>query len=258
MRLTDFALLWVIIISPFQLQLDWQLQQWSRDEQSMIWLERMLQSATEDASFVMSQGLGEAAVIDRFYRSLSNLNFGSIAVRAQKHLALMVIVEHDGYTMVPFHEVAAGNGAYGEPKRNVQAKRNFSATDRAGNVYQLTSRSSLTMYYAAENRWLSGNRAELFQQTKVKLLSDETSFKRWKQSVMMEQLQRDLQLAVGDEFEFSFPNSDQSGRNDAEYGNIVIDEGLITCMRAESVGIWTNTLYALSTSKLNEILYTSY
>jgi hypothetical protein len=251
MRLTDFALLWIIIISPFQLQLDWQLQQWSRDEQSMIWLERMLQAATDDATFVLSQGLGNDAVIDRFYRSLSHLTFGSIAVHSQAHRAMLVIVEHDGYRIVPFSKINPG-GERSAMNLSTQAKRYFTATDREGNTYRLANGESMSMHHKSVNHWLSGSREELYQQTNVQLLSNETSFKRWKQSMMMEQLQRDIQHTVGGEFEFAFPNSDQSGRNDAEYGNISMEEGLIACLQADATGIWRNTLYALSTSKMDE------
>ncbi len=251
MRLTDLALLWIIITCPIQIMLDWRLHQISRDEQAMTLIERSLQAATDDASYVMAQStvIDHPQIAKQFFRSLSQLLHGSVLLRSKSHIPLLLIIEQDGYYTYSPNGIDATERPH-STRHFLQPKRFFTAADRQGNSYHLTMSEQLKMYSKQQNRWLDGNRDDLFAQTGASVLSTELVFEQWKRSMMMEQLERDLQLAVGGTFTFVFPRSHQSGMADAEFGNIIDGIGLITCLRAEGTGLGGNTLYALATSEL--------
>jgi hypothetical protein len=241
MKWTDLALLWTFVFFSFTLIHESLLEREWNDLQRVVLYHQTLKSALLDAAYSLTWdaegNIERAGAARQFFRSLSySLQAGA---GVDRFVPFLLAVDRDGYAVCAQETYMTASGT-SVRKHLWQPKRYFVHADGHGNVLALTLTGSSSVYLRARDTWLAGNRETIFAQSHLPVMETEERFVRWKETVMMNQLERDLnqtlnqylhqQRGGGGFYRLHFPKTTRSLARSAVEGNSLLQVGLVAVL----------------------------
>ncbi|WP_018752830.1 hypothetical protein [Paenibacillus sanguinis] len=170
------------------------------------------------------------------------------------YIPAVVVLDYDGY-----YVYAARLGPEYDQESSLThrwgAKKPYVYADPGGNSMSFTLDRYVTVYDAAENRWLSGRQDELKDETAIPLLQDDSQFDAVRRSVIVHSIEQDLEQAIhlhndyaarqGVRYTFTLPTISQE-----EWNNTLDDVGIIAFLQGIPVGDRYYNNYALGGGRL--------
>lgn len=166
----------------------------------------------------------------------------------------VVVMDYDGYYVYAarlgpdYDQESSLMHRWGDKKPYVYA-------DAGGNSIAFTLDRYITVYDAAENRWLSGRQDELKDQTIIPLLQDDSEFEAVRRSAIVHSIEQDLEQAIqlhndhaarqGIHYTFTLPTISQE-----EWSNTLDDVGILAFLQGIPVGDRYYNNYALGGGRL--------
>ncbi|AZH29785.1 hypothetical protein [Paenibacillus sp. M-152] len=260
MKITDFAVIFVLLFLPFGVVSDLRVQNQREVQQLEMKYTSALRTAVQDAGVVLSQnerqereaGYGS----DKFFRvdkeeALTTflhtffLNMGidgdTAAQRALlDYIPVIVILDYDGYYTFAS---ATYKDAYGQAVigHKWSEKKPYAYVDAAGNSVGFTLDNYLHAYDARNQRWVEGFQKELEGQTPISLLNNSLTFEQMRRSTIVRTVQEDLARMInvhnekaarnGISYTFTLPFIPQE-----EWYNTIDDVGMIAFIQGIPVG----------------------
>lgn len=166
----------------------------------------------------------------------------------------VVVIDYDGYYVY----AARPGSEYDHESSLIHRwgdKKPYVYADAEGNSMAFTLDSHVTVYDAAEQRWLSGRQDELKDETTIPLLQDDSRFEGVRRSAIVHSIERDLEQAIhlhndyatrlGVRYTFTLPTISQE-----EWNNTLDDVGIIAFLQGIPVGDRYYNNYALGGGRL--------
>ncbi|QDY82854.1 hypothetical protein FQU75_05305 [Paenibacillus polymyxa] len=260
MKITDFAVIFILLFLPFGVVNDIQVQNQREVQQLEMKYTSALRTAVQDAGVVLSQnerqereaGYGS----DKFFRvdkeeALTTflhtlyLNMGIAGDTAAQralldYIPVIVVLDYDGYYTFASATYQDVHGqATIEHKWSV--KKSYAYADSAGNSVGFTLDNYLHAYDAQNHRWIEGFQKELEGQTPISLLNDSKTFEQIRRSTIVSCVQEDLARIInihnekaarnGISYTFTLPLIPQE-----EWYNTIDDVGMIAFIQGIPVG----------------------
>jgi hypothetical protein len=260
MKLTDLALLVLIMTAPMHAVLDWQYSVSFAGQNQQLLVQNVLRHALDDASFVMieeddEENVGLSAkdipinrerASEQLLRSLQTIDRLYEAIEKTpitKRIAFIVAIEYDGYSIY-------ADGQWRE-------KRSYYATLAQGEKLLLTLDDRFWHHDPIANQWLESSPQSYYLTSGYSQFRTDKAFAEWRRMVMMEQIEqyvRDVS-GLGDDFLLLLPKSEKAGRDDSELGNIIDQVGLIACYRTkwQPSASLTYPIVALASTKISRL-----
>ncbi|WMT42924.1 hypothetical protein RE628_11920 [Paenibacillus sp. D2_2] len=276
MKITDWAIIFVIIVSPFL----WALSLYTTDLQEVNRLQihytTALRTAVQDAGSVLNRnelqqfevGYGSSKYMraDK-ERALSVLlqslaiNFGiaddPLAQAAfMKYIPSIVVIDYDGYWIYALDEI---RGADGEPSLEYRwhPKKRYVYMDGEGNSVAFTLDSYIRVISSSTGEEVRGLLEDIATIVDIPLLQDAAVFDQVRRSTIVHQIEEDLQqvIAVHNEFTarlgytytFTLPTIPQE-----EWNNTLDDVGIIAFLQGIPVGNHYYNNFALGGGRLRK------
>jgi len=270
MKVTDIAILFVIIILPFNMILDLKVQFTEAAAYKKIEVNKILDTAVEDGVLSMVEGgIGKNIDINKengvreFFNSLY-VNFNTLensidALQLQGYVSCIVIIDYDGYYVVSNQEYNNADG-YKEMKLVWSPKQSFSYSD--GNyVYMFTLDNNLTVMNPNSKDIYTGTRDEIVEKLGADscpdFLKDETFFDLLRRDTIIERLKEDINYTInkhndiarkfGITYRFNLPPI-----KDADWSKTVDDVGMLVFFQGMPIGVSGERInsYALGGARL--------
>ncbi len=215
MKITDFLIIFLIIIFPLMIFAQWRAEDTNTfaklnhqydgamtvaandsADQLRINAKPNFESGYTSEKFV---NVNKEMAYDTFIQTLS-LNFNSEDAVTQDLLARYVpvygILEYDGFSMNVYNEINKGTTTLLE--RTWLPKLPFSYSDPSGNVIQFTLDEYVSVYDAVQKEWYEGEREEVAKDVTVDLLNDATRFDKVRRDTIVQTLQDNLAYQINE------------------------------------------------------------
>lgn len=260
MRITDFAVIFILLFFPFGVIYDLRIQDQREVQRLEMKYTSALHTAVQDAGAVLSQnerqereaGYGsdkffrvdKEEALNTFLRTLF-LNIGiegdMVAQRALlDYIPAIVILDYDGYYTFSLETYRDEKGeAASAPQWS--EKKPYAYVDSAGNSVGFTLDQYVYAYDKRNHRWVEGFQKELQHQTVISLLNNPESFEQVRRSTIVHGVQKDLAYLInrhnqkaarnGVAYTFTLPLIPQE-----EWYNTVDDVGLMVFIQGIPVG----------------------
>ncbi|USB34911.1 hypothetical protein [Paenibacillus sp. YPG26] len=274
MKITDLAVLFILIMGPF-------LWITSVHSQDRIEAQRLssrytaaLRAAVQDGASQLDdnelQRYEAGYASDKHFRANRDLalktmlhtlylNFGigedPAAQRTFMHyIPSIVVLDYDGYYIYQFSDYT---GAFHEPLADFKwgVKKPYAYADKQGNVIHFTLDHYVTVYDAAYGKWLDGPLAEISEVSSVPLLDHEDVYEAKRRTVIVQSIEEDLEKTInrhnmytsklGMAYQFTLP--DISGE---DWNNTLDDIGIMLFLQGIPVGDKYYNNYALGGARL--------
>ena len=205
MKLTDFVLIFIMIISPFVLVLRIQSDNLQNSAFRNIVVNRYLDAAVEDASNAMIiRGDGGKVTISRekaieaFHTSLFT-NFNVLNNEAERNrfavfVPVIALIDYDGYYVCSMEEYLNISGEK-EQKMVWKPKKTYTY-ERDGYVYIFTLDQKVTVYNSVSNEFTVGMRKELEPVIGEDIIQDTEIFEQVRKRTIVEALKIDITEAI--------------------------------------------------------------
>ncbi|WP_336077102.1 hypothetical protein [Paenibacillus sp. 203] len=260
MKITDFAVIFILLFLPFGVVSDLRVQNQREVQQLEMKYTSALRTAVQDAGVVLSQnerqereaGYGsdkffrvdKEAALNTFLHTLF-LNVGIdediVAQRALlDYIPAIVILDYDGY-------YAFTSEAYTDERGQAaiahkwSEKKPYAIVDSVGNSVGFSLDNYVHAYDARNHRWVEGFQKELQDQTPISLLNNSETFEQIRRSTIVGSVQEDLARIInvhnekaarnGISYTFTLPIIPQE-----EWYNTIDDVGLIAFIQGIPVG----------------------
>ncbi|MGG4220036.1 hypothetical protein ABEW32_17665 [Paenibacillus jamilae] len=260
MKITDFAVIFILIFLPFGVVSDLRVQNQREVQRLEMKYTSALRTAVQDAGVVLSQnerqereaGYGS----DKFFRvdkeeALTtflhtlylnmDIDGDTAAQRALlDYIPVIVVLDYDGYytfasaTYKDMHGQAIIDHKWSE-------KKPYAYVDSTGNSVGFTLDHYLHAYDVQNHRWVEGFQKELEGQTPISLLNDSKTFEQIRRSTIVRSVQEDLVRLInihndktarnGISYTFTLPLIPQE-----EWYNTIDDVGMIAFIQGIPVG----------------------
>lgn len=274
MRITNFAIAFVLIFIPFYIVLDMRTSAMSKVIQLEDQYDAALKTASQDAAMVLNTNVlqeyeagyqsnkffnaNKELAVDAFYRTLY-LNFnvqndpvgqGALA----SYVPAIIVVDYDGYWIYAMSEYtdADGSPVY---KHMWRPKKPYAFTDDNGNTFNFTLDNYLRVYDARSRVWHEGFRQDLVGKTNVSLIDDAQSFEQKRRSIIVSSIQEDLAYFIdkhneyasrnGISYTFTLPQIPQE-----EWTNSIDDIGVMAFIQGIPMGDQFYNSYAFGSGRL--------
>lgn len=260
MKITDLAVIFILLFLPFCVISDLRVQNQREVQQLKMKYTSALHAAVQGAGAVLSQnerqereaGYGS----DKFFRvdkeeALNTflhtlfLNIGidgdTAAQRALlDYIPAIVILDYNGYYAFASETYTDedGQAAIGS---KWSEKKPFAYADSAGNSVGFTLDNYVHAYDAQNQRWVEGFQKELQGQTSISLLNNPETFEQVRRSTIVHSVQEDLARLInlhnqkaarnGVAYTFTLPIIPQE-----EWYNTIDDVGLMAFIQGIPVG----------------------
>lgn len=274
MRITDYSVLFVIIMFPFF----WVYSLHGTDDLMVMRLEQKynqsIQTAVQDASQMMHQNedpsleasydsvkllkVDKDLLLDRFMQTIS-INFGlENDLPAQQafltYLPALVVIDYDGFYL--YRSTAYTDISGNEAEKHLWTeKKLYVYEDDDGNLFRFTLDDYVHVYAQGTNQWIEGYRNELQWLTSVPLLQDAEGFENVRRQVIVSTIQDHLASAItyhndhvlrnGNVYQFTFPTIPQE-----EWYNTIDDVGIMAFIQGIPVGDQYYNNYAFGSGRL--------
>lgn len=254
MKITDLAILFVLIILPFNFLLDIKTQNVEIAAYKKIEINRILDTAVEDGvSSMLLGGAGKDVDIDResavreflnsLYINFNLLENSTDALKLQGYISCIVIVDYDGYYVVSNQEYKNAQGSK-EMKLVSNPKQTFSYSD-GSYIYIFTLDSNLTLINLSNKEIYTGTRDQIAEKIGLSsspdFLIDEELFDLIRRKTIIDCLKRDVNFAInkhndiarkfGISYYFSLPNVP-----DQDWNKTVDDVGMLAFFQGMPIG----------------------
>lgn len=274
MKLTNLAIIFVLIFLPFFLILDLRINAMDKAVQLEDKYDAALKTASQDASTVLSSNVlqeyesdyesskffhaNKELAVDTFFRSLY-LNFsvqddpigqGTLA----SYIPAIVVVDYDGYWIYAMSEYTGPDGTT-VYKHTWRPKKPYAFSDEQGNTINFTLDEYLRVYDASSHTWSEGFLRDLQGQTNVPLIDDPHSFEEKRRSVIVSSIQEDLAYFIdkhneystrnGISYTFTLPLISQE-----EWSNSINDIGIMAFIQGVPLGDQVYNNYAFASGRL--------
>lgn len=274
MKITDWAILFVLIAGPLLLIGGWNTDQLREANRLQIRYSTALRTAAHDAGSVLHQnelqsyesGYGSTkflrsdkkAALETLLNTLS-LNLGiaddPLARKALlSYIPAVVVIEYDGYSVYAVEEFASEDGTPLAEHR-WKPKKPFVYHDTNGNSISFTLDSRVTFIDPVSGESVAGLLQELEHTTPIPLLQDARKFEQVRRSVIVRSIEDDLARVVnlhneiyrklGVKYTFTLPTISQE-----EWDNTINDTGVLVFLQGIPVGDRFFNSYALGGGRL--------
>ncbi|WIM38544.1 hypothetical protein PO903_18115 [Paenibacillus sp. PK4536] len=274
MKITDFAILFVIIFFP----LFW-LSGLHTDEQSQasslqISYTTALRTASQDAGQVMStneQQQYEAGYSsEKFFRADKELalqtflntlylNFGirgneSAQQNLLHYIPAIVVIDYDGYYIYATENYIGADGS-SNARHTWHPKKPYAYSDAQGNSIQFTLDHTVHVTEANTGKVLDGQAEQLANETDIALLDQMDTFEQVRRTAIVSSIQKDLAYYInkhneyashyGISYTFTLPTISQE-----EWNNSINDIGILSFLQGIPTGSGYYNNYALGGGRL--------
>lgn len=274
MKITDWAVIFVLIVSP----LLWAGSLHAEDTREVSRLETRytaaLRTAAQDAGSVLNRnelqqyesgyGSGKWMRADKeqalaaMLRSLY-LNFGvaddPVAQQALLvYIPAIVVIDYDGYFIYAVEDTATGDGSP-EAGHRWRPKKPFVYADAQGNSVSFTLDRYVTAFDAGLNQWVDGLQNELKTEVSIPLLQNDDQFEAVRRSAIVRSIEEELAEVInrhneyaakqGVRYTFTLPQIPQE-----EWNNTLDDVGVVVFLQGLPVGDHYYNNYALGGGRL--------
>lgn len=217
MKITDFILIYLIIILPFVVYAEWRADDTNTFAQLNYQYKRALTVAGQDAADQLrinaepnlesgydsakSFRINKETAYDTFIHTLA-LNFGTeddvTKDLMTRYIPVFAILEYDGFSMNVYKPFQ--NGSEKLVDRVWLPKIPFAYHDAYGNILKFTLDEQVTVYDAALNEWVTGGRQELIMDPEITidLLKDADLFDRIRRDTIVNVLQENLGFQINE------------------------------------------------------------
>ncbi len=205
MKLTDLAILFIVIVLPFMLVLRIQ----SDNLQGVVYrttvINRYLDTAVEDAceEMIVSGSNNKMAIsrdkaLRAFYETLYT-NFGVLRSDTSKitlsaYIPAIVMIDHDGYSVCSMEEYTNSEGD--RELRMVWKPKKPYVYMCEEYVYLFTLDRQVKVYDSNANKFYEGTRQELMPQIQGTLIQQEGMFEDVRKRTIVEAIKRDVNEAI--------------------------------------------------------------
>lgn len=209
MKITDLAILFVIIILPLNLLLDIKAQYVEAAAYKKIEINRILDTAVEDGVVGMIEGgagknieINKENGVREFLNSM-NINFNLLensieAKKLQGYISCIVVVDYDGYYVVSNQEYYNSKHEK-EMKLVCNPKQSFSYSD-GSYVYIFTLDNSLTVVETGSKEMFTGTRDQVAEKIGLgscpDFMKDDKLFDQLRRKTIIEDLKKMLILQL--------------------------------------------------------------
>ncbi|GGH22694.1 hypothetical protein [Paenibacillus segetis] len=274
MKITDWAVVFLLIISPLLWISQLQTEDLQEVNRLQIQYTTSLRTAAQDGGSALN--LNELQIFesgytsDKFMRTDKEaailaiqhslaLNFGvDDDPLAQKMLMVyipaIVVIDYDGYSIYAVEESIATDGSIIAEQR-FHPKKPYTYADEWGNSVAFTMDNYLIAYDALRNEWVNGLQEELRSELSIPLLQDSEKFQQVRRSVIVRSIEDDLAVVInrhnkyardlGVTYTFTLPVISQE-----EWNNTLDDVGVLIFLQGIPVGDRYYNNYALGGGRL--------
>lgn len=274
MKITDLAIVFVIIALPFFVITGFRLDDQKTASRLEMKYDAALRTAVQDAAKMLSMNekqdyeaqyqsdkyfrANKEMAVDTFFKTLE-LNFGirddPIARGALRaYIPALVIVDYDGYYIYSFEEFIGKDGAV-HSKQLFSPKKPYGYADAEGNSFAFTLDSHVRVYEAGTKSWHEGIQTDLSGSAAISLLQNAEHFEQVRQRVIVDAIEQDLARIMnkhnrvatryGITYMFTLPYIPRE-----EWNNTINDIGIIAFMQGIPVGDQAYNNYALGGGRL--------
>lgn len=274
--ITNFALIFVIIVFPMFFHNDIRLKAQEISEETILRYNEGIHAAVQDAAFAMKLNemqdfqpkydslknfrANKENAISAFYRTLFT-NFGikddSVAQGVLKrYIPALAAIDYDGFWIYTEEKFTNAQGQ-SEYREVWKAKKPFSYSDASGNSISFTLDDYVFAYDAATKTWHEGHRGNVAIDVgnRITLLNDPNTFEQVRRSTIVGAIQSDLEYYIniyneyakrfGITYTFMLPTIDQE-----EWNNTINDIGVMAFIQGLPVGENYYNNYALGGGRL--------
>ncbi|CAM4411486.1 hypothetical protein U9M73_06535 [Paenibacillus phoenicis] len=272
MKITDWAVIFVIIIAPVVWLGGLRAENLREVNRLETRYTAALRTAVQDAAASLNRnelqqfesGYGSSKwmradkeqALAALLRSLS-LNFGVADDPAGQqsllaYIPAIVVMDYDGYFLYAADmDLSSDTWTY-----RWQDKKPYTYLDASGNSIAFTLDRNVTAYDAAANHWFSGLQTEIKSEISIPLLQNEETFDAVRRATIVRRIEEDLARAIrahnriaaklGVDYTFTLPVIPQE-----EWNNTLDDVGILVFLQGIPVGDHYYNNYAFGGGRLD-------
>lgn len=274
MKITKFAILFALILLPFFIVNNINVEHNRKNTIMEIRYNKAIDTATQDAAKALlmngAQGaesqyeflkrirINKEEAVNTFFSTMY-LNFGVFSDPVgqgviQSYVPVIAIVGYDGYYIYYMDEYINANGQK-ELKHVWSPKKPYAHADQSGNTLAFTLDDYVTVNRNADQSWFEGFRSEISSTVSIPLLNDAATFDQVRRSTIVNAIQKDLEYYIniynnyakknGFAYTFTLPLISQE-----EWNNTINDVGVLAFVQGIPMGKNYYNNYALGGSRL--------
>ncbi|QNR65216.1 hypothetical protein IAQ67_14970 [Paenibacillus peoriae] len=276
MKIINWALVFVIIVSPVFFKNYWRGIEQERTQEKIVLYDGALRTAVQDAAFSLrlneNQNMetrydstkkiraNKERAVEAFYETL----FNNVDIRddeiaqgvLKRYIPVLAIVDYDGLWIYT-NDTFTNKEGEKENRQVWKSKMPFSYADNQGNSLSFTLDDYVYVYDAQQKQWFEGKREDVASQVnhKISLLNDPELFDQVRRTTIINVVQKNLEHYInaynvyarnlGITYRFTLPRVDQE-----EWNNTVNDVGILSFIQGVPVGLNYYNSYALGGSRL--------
>lgn len=253
MKISDYVIIYLIIVIPLLVFTQWRAEDTSKFEKINTDYDKIFNVAVHDAVDTMKKNatpsyeygyskpkfsrVNKEVAYDSFIRTLA-LNFGTESNNTkdvlERYVPVFSVVEYDGFSMSVYDKFQGTTGLVW--KRVWQPKIPFTYSDKSGNIVQFTLDDYVKVYDVELREWVEGYRKEVLKESKMELLKNKKEFEQVRRSTVVNTVQDHLAYQVnkhnvytrgiGITYKFAMPLIDQD-----DWYNTIQDVGVLAFMQ---------------------------
>ncbi len=274
MKITDWAIIFVLIVGPMLWISGWDAEQLRETNRLQLRYTAALRTAAQDAGVMLNRnelqsyesGYGSSkfmradkeAALTALKNTLAlnfNLTDDTLAMQAfMKYIPAVVVIDYDGYFIYAMEE-RAGDDGYPVAEHRWRPKKPFVYQDADGNSLSFTLDQQVTVINPVSGELATGLRESIGASLNIPLLQDAETFEQVRRSVIVRSIEDDLGDIInrhnefirklGVQYRFTLPVISQE-----EWNNTIDDVGVLVFLQGIPVGNKYYNNYALGGGRL--------
>lgn len=276
MKITDWAIIFVLIVGPFLEALSLNSMDLQEVNRLQLRYTTALRTAVQDAGSVLNRNELQQFEVgyssDKYMRTDKELalsvllqslaiNFGIaddslVQAALMKYIPAVVVIDYDGYWIYALDEFSSANG---EPRleHRWHPKRPYVYTDSAGNSAAFSLDSYIRVISSTTGEEMRGWLEDLAPATAIPLLQNAEVFEQVRRSTIVRQIEEDLQQVIAEHNEFTarlgftytftLPTIPKE-----EWNNTLDDVGVIAFLQGIPIGNHYYNNFALGGGRLRK------
>jgi len=275
MKITDWAMIFVLIASPYLWVLHLHTGDLREAHQLQLRYTSALRTAVQDAAHALNlnelqyyeTGYGSAKfmrtdkeeALSAFIETLSihlGIENDPIAQRAMlAYIPVIAVIEYDGFSIYAVHESKEAGTGESDLSHRWRPKKPYVYTDQSGNSIAFTLDNRVTAYESRSGGWLRGRQSELSLATAIPLLQDAEAFEQVRRATIVRTIEENIAgymnrhneyaARIGVNYLFTLPALSQE-----DWTNTLNDIGVIVFVQGIPVGDRYYNNYAFGGGRL--------
>ncbi|CAM3967842.1 hypothetical protein [Saccharibacillus endophyticus] len=260
MKITSFAIIFVLIFSPFFQIASMRLDDLDKVMRLTDRYNLVTKTAIQDAAYMLNEtvdqkyepGYGskkffranKERAVEAFYRTLAlnfNVDGDAVAIGALAgYIPAVAVIDYDGYYIYATEQFV-DSGGQAQMRLVWSPKKPYSYADTQGNIVNFSLDGFVKTYDRSSLRWVQGQRAEVVASTQIPLLRDGAAFETIRRQTIINAIQNDLAYVInrhnqyatryGIDYLFTLPQISQE-----EWDNGIDDIGIVAFIQGIPVG----------------------